>query len=72
MRKGEVVAEAKTRRVRFIARPPARLEAGGIVLEAGAEGVLPAELAEELAANPHTDVVILADPATEPEKEEAE
>lgn len=72
MRKGEVVAQAKTRRVRFTARPPARLEAGGIVLEAGSEGELPAELAEELAANPHVDVVLLADPATEAEEEEAE
>lgn len=71
MRKGAVVAEAKTRRVRFDARPPARLEAGGIVLEAGAEGELPEELAEELAAHPAVPVVILADPA-EPEEEEAE
>lgn len=62
------MAKATTRRVRFTARPPARLEAGGVFIEAGAEGVLPADLAEELEANPHVDVELLDDPA-EPEEE---
>lgn len=63
------MAQAKTRRVRFGARAPARLVAGGTIIEAGCEGDLPAELAEELAANPHVDVVLL-DPAEEDEEEE--
>ncbi len=65
------MAEAKTRRILFDHAPPARLVAGGANIAAGAEGVLPVALAEELAANPHTGVVLLPepDPDTEPEEE---
>lgn len=59
------MAKAESRRVRFNARPPARLVAGAVIVEAGAEGVLPAALAEELAANPHTGVELLDEPADE-------
>lgn len=58
------MAKAKTEgaemlRVRFAARPPARLVAGEVVIEAGDEGELPAAQARELARNPHVEVELL-------------
>ncbi len=58
MAKAKTEAE-ETLRVRFSARPPARLVAGEVVIEAGDEGELPAALARELARNPHMDVELL-------------
>jgi hypothetical protein len=58
MAKAKSEAE-ETLRVRFSARPPARLVADEVVIEAGAEGVLPAALARELANNPYLDVDLL-------------
>lgn len=53
-------------RVRFDARPPAELVAGDVTIPAGGEDELPADLARELAANPHVEVTILdAAPADE-------
>lgn len=64
------MAQATTRLVRFTARPPARLEADGTVIEAGAEGLLPAALAEQLAANPYANVELVAAPALPAEEPE--
>ena len=55
--------------VRFDAQPPARLVHLDTTIEAGCEGALPADVAEELAANPHVPVTLL-DHIPEPEKED--
>lgn len=53
--------DAETLRVRFVGMPgpPARLEAGAVVIEAGREGVLPAALARTLAGDPNLGVELL-------------
>ena len=58
MAKAKTEAE-ETLRVRFSARPPARLVAGEVVIEAGKQGNLPAALARELARNRHANVELL-------------
>jgi len=58
MAKAKTAAEGMLR-VSFSARPPARLVAGEVVIEAGDEGELPEALARELARNPHLDVELL-------------
>jgi hypothetical protein len=66
------MAEAKTKdamlRVKFIGSPgpPARLEAGGVVIEAGNVGELPAALARELASNPQVGLELTDEKITVP------
>jgi hypothetical protein len=65
------MAKAKTEdteerlRVRFVGLPgpPARLEAGEVVIEAGSEGRLPATLARELAGDPNLGIELLDEEA---------
>jgi len=53
--------DAGTLRVRFVGKPgpPARLEAGEVVIEAGSKGELPAALARELARDPEVGLELL-------------
>lgn len=52
--------------------PPARLEAGEVVIEAGCVGRLPEALARELAANPEVGLELTDEEPTEAAAEEPE
>lgn len=72
------MAKAKTEDglvgVKFVGLPgpPARLEAGEVVIEAGGVGRLPEALAKELAANPHVGLELSDEEPSAPAEPEPE